>query len=153
MATASWITLDVAEVEHYLLAPQLNALRSAALGSTQGDPLPEIIRDVCRRIRAEVQGCKSNQISPVEHAIPPSLKTAAMALIVGLAQTRLPMLSLTEDQVRNIRSAERYLERVAACEVPVEQPADAITDVQAGGAVELASSVGHIQTMESLQGL
>ncbi len=153
MATASWITLSVTDVEDYLLAPQLNALRSAALGSTQGDPLPQIIRDVCRRVRAEVQGCPTNQVSPVEYSIPPSLKQAALALIIARAQTRLTVLKLTEDQVRDYKSAERYLERVAACQVPVEQPEDVVSDVQSGGGVELASSIGHIQTINSLKGL
>jgi len=153
MATASWITLAVEDVEDYLLAPQLNALRSAALGSAQADPLPQIIRDVCRRVRAEVQGCATNQVSPVEYSIPPSLKQAALAIIIARAQTRLTVLRLTEDQVRDYQSAERYLERVASCAVPVEQPEDVVSEVQAGGGAELASGIGHIQTIESLRGL
>jgi len=153
MATASWITLAVEDVEDYLLAPQLNALRSAALGSAQADPLPQIIRDVCLRVRAEVQGCARNQVSPVEYSIPPSLKQQALAIIIARAQTRLTVLRLTEDQVRDYQSAERYLERVASCAVPVEQPEDVVSEVQSGGGAELASGIDHIQTIESLQGL
>jgi hypothetical protein len=153
MATASWIILAVEDVEDYLLAPQLNALRNAALGSTQADPLPQIIRDVASRIRAEVQGCPSNKVSPVPYSIPPSLKQAALAIIIARAQTRLTVLKLTEDQVRDFQSAERYLERVAACKVPVEQPEDVIGNVQAGGSAELAGYTPRINTIESLRGL
>jgi len=153
MATASWITLSVADVEDYLLAPQLTALRNAALGDTQVDPLPQIIRDVATRVRAEVQGCPSNKVSPVAYSIPPSLKQAALAIIIARAQTRLTVLSLTEDQVRDYESAERYLERVAACKVPVEQPPDVESNVQAGGAAELASYTPQIQTLTNMRGL
>jgi hypothetical protein len=152
MSAASWIVLSVADVEAYLLAPQLKALRSAALGDTQGDPLPGIIQDVSVRVRAEVQGCVRNRVSPVPYSIPPSLKQHALALIVAAAQTRLTVIKLTEDQIRAYNSAERYLERVAACSVPVEQPADVVSEI-AGGGVQLASSIPHIQTLDSLKGL
>jgi hypothetical protein len=152
MATAEWIVIATSEVEDYLTAPLVDALREVALGDTQTDPVPRIVQDVALRIRAEVQGCSANKISPTAYSIPPSCKQHAMALIVARAKTRLE-LALTEEQKADRDSAERYLERIAACKVPVEQPADVETNVQSATGIELAGSVSHVQTVANLRSL
>lgn len=120
-----WITLSVADVEQYLLAPQLSALRSAALGQTQGDPLPEIIIDVVEHVRAKVASCARNTLDADPATIPPSLKAQACYTAIFRAQLRIPVLKMTEHQIKAYEDARSDLNRVAACTDAVEQPTTA----------------------------
>ncbi len=94
----AWITLLPVDLNDYLAAAQVDA------------------------IRTEIRGCPSNRVSATEGALPPELKSTAIALIVKAAQTRLPGLKLSEGQKWAADHARSYLQRIARCEVPVSAP-------------------------------
>jgi hypothetical protein len=110
---SDWITISPTDLYDYLAAEQAEALRSAALGAGQNDPLPTLIADVVARIRAEIAGCAANTLSPAADSIPAELRGAALALIVEAAEVRLPSLELSDDQVRLANAARALLKRVA----------------------------------------
>jgi hypothetical protein len=115
----TWNTILTEDVYDYLAAEQVAALESEALGDDQEDPLPSVIEDVAQRIRAEVRANPSNVVDSTENSIPPELRGAAMALIVEAAQARLPVLEMTDDQVRLANAARALLKRVATGEIPI----------------------------------
>jgi len=115
----AWSTITTEDVYDYLAAEQVAALESEALGDDQDDPLPAIIQDVAQRIRAEVRANASNVVDSTEYSIPPELRGAAMALIVETAQSRLPVLEMTDDQIRLANAARALLKRVATGEIPI----------------------------------
>lgn len=123
--TKPWITITVADVEQYLLAPQLSALRTAALGQTQGDPLPEIIAGVVEHVRAKIASCPRNRLDADLATIPPSLKAQACYTAIFRAQLRIPVLKMTEHQIKAYENAREDLNRIASCTDAVEQPTDA----------------------------
>lgn len=122
---ASWIEIKVEDLYDYLVSSQVEALRKRTLAVGQDDPLIDIIHDITSRIRAEISGNVRNLLSANKNEIPPNLKSAACYLILECAQTRLPILKLTNDQVRLANDAREYLKRIAQGEIPVELPDNA----------------------------
>jgi hypothetical protein len=120
----AWLSISAADIEDHLAAPQLAALREAALGDSQTDPFDAVAAAVCDRIRAEIQGCKTNLLSATPHTVPPELRHAACLLILEALHSRLPGLELTDDQRTLITDARDLLKRVARCEIPISTPAD-----------------------------
>ena len=152
--TATWITIIVTDLEDYVVAAQLNALRNAALGDSQEDPFAEIMPAVTSRIRAEIQGCVSNKVSSVANSVPPSLKAEACYLILERMQTRIPSLRLTDDQKELIKDARSYLKRISECKIPIEQPDDIQpSNVQQSAGVELAETPTILTNNNKQQGL
>lgn len=100
-------------LQRYLAAPQLRALQTAALGDDQDDPFPEIVADITARVRAELRAGGS-VLSADALGIPAELHSAAAALVIAAAQTRLPSLELTPAQERAQRDALQLLDRYAA---------------------------------------
>ncbi|MDR2436176.1 MAG: hypothetical protein LBD33_02610 [Puniceicoccales bacterium] len=119
---ASWIEIAVDDLYDYMVASQVDVLRRRVLAPEQSDPLEDIICDITARIRAEVSGNQRNVLSANRLEIPQNLKSAACYLILECAQTRLPALKLTADQIRLADDAREYLKRIAQGEVPVEIP-------------------------------
>ncbi len=151
----AWITLLPVDLNDYLAAAQVDAIRTKALAIGQSDPLVEIITDVTRRIRTEIRGCPSNRVSATDEAVPPELKSTAIALIVEAAQTRLPGLKLSEGQKRAADHGRSYLLRIARCEVPVsapDNPQEPPTE-QRGGRIEVVASRSNPLSGKSLGGL
>ncbi len=151
----AWITLTPENLNDYLAAAQVDAIRTKALAAGQSDPLVEIISDAARRIRAEIRGCPSNRVSAIVGAVPPELKSTAISLIVEAAQTRLPGLKLSEGQKRAADNARSYLQRIARCEVPVSAPDDPQEPPteQRGGRVEVVASRSNPLSAKRLAGL
>jgi hypothetical protein len=116
---SAWSTISAKDVFDYLAAEQVSALESEALGEEQDDPLPTIIRDIAVRIRAEIRANPSNVVDSVEYSIPPELRGAGLALVIEAAQSRLPGLDLSDDQIRLANAARALLKRVATGEIPV----------------------------------
>jgi len=152
---AAWIVITTSDLNDYLAGAQVNALRTAALASGQADPFGAVMPAVAARVRAEVQGCKTNQISATANSVPPALKRETCMLILEAMQTRIPTLKLTEDQQRQIERAYAYLERVAKCDVPIDQPNDPLSpsNVQKGGDAELVTKTDRTSTRAKLDGL
>lgn len=119
-----WLILTPSDLDDYLAAPQVAALRAAALGSGQTDPFLRVMPDVASRIRAEIQGCPRNRVSATPQSIPPNLKSIACLLILEALQARIPGLSLTPEQKTLIADGRDYLKRIGRGQAPVEAPDD-----------------------------
>lgn len=129
---SAWITIAVSDLNDYMVAAQVSALRTAALGSGQTDPFSRVMADIVERIRFKIQSCGANQLSATPQTIPPELKWAACYLILEAMQTRIPALKLTEDQKTQVDRAVTQLDRIADCKDKVTQPDDPVTVAQTG---------------------
>ena len=148
-----WTPITASDLDDTKVAALVNALRNAALGAGQDDPVPEIIQSVVDRIRAEIAGCSRNQLDQDQTTIPKSLKRLACRMVITQAKNRLEM-PLKEDERNQLRSDERYLERIARCEVPVDDPDNPITaPVQQTGGTTMVSSRHKKYTGGQLSGL
>lgn len=148
---ASWIEIKVEDLYDYLVSPQVDILRKRMLADDQGDPLGDIIADVTARIRAEISGNTRNILSTNQSEIPSELKSAACYLIVECAQSRIPALKLTDDQIRLVNDAREYLKRIAQGEVPVSVPDSDVFNPQKGVAVVAYRE--RVATNDTLKGL
>ena len=124
---ATWITIAADDLQDYLLAPQLAALRSAALGASQSDPLPGIINDAADHVRGKIASNPANSLSATAYAVPATLKTHVCYIAIFRAQLRIPQLKMTDDQKLAYRNALDDLNRIADGKDAVEQPDDAVS--------------------------
>lgn len=151
---AAWIIVSAGDLEDYLVAAQLSALRSAALGDSQGDPFDKVMPDVAAEIRRMVESCSRNVLSATANAIPPELKKAACYLIIEALQVRIPSLKLSGDQKEQIKKAEEKLVRIAECKEVVTTPLDPEAhQAQQSGGITLANSTCREATREKMSGI
>jgi hypothetical protein len=122
----TWITIKVEDLYAYLMATQVDILRKCALAKNQGDPVAEVIRDISLKIRAQIGSNRKNVLSQQPYAIPPELKSEACVLILEVAQTRIPGLKLTADQIRLADQARLQLQKVVSGEIAISTPEDRI---------------------------
>ncbi len=131
---SNWITIAVTDLNDYLVAAQVSALRTAALAGGQADPFTNVMHDVVNEVRFKIQSCASNALSLTAYSIPPELKKTACYLILEAMQNRIPGLKLTEDQKTQADRAVAQLNRIADCRDKITQPTDPITtDVTGSG--------------------
>ncbi|MCS6244633.1 MAG: hypothetical protein H2172_16245 [Opitutus sp.] len=124
----SWITLTEANVLTKLSGPELTALKTAALGSGQINPLPEITSQIVREVRGYVRGCAGNTLGSGE-TIPDELLGPAITRIRFELATRLPVSSLlTEDRRSANANALALLRDVASGKFFVVTPAVPTTE-------------------------
>jgi len=116
-----WITLTPDDLNEYLAAGQLKALRTKALASGQTDPLPLMIAEVARTLRNSIASA-GWPLEATDGSLPQALKSAAAFLVIELAQTRLPGLSLTTEQKAQAAAARTTLKEIRARKVGVEMP-------------------------------
>lgn len=112
----------------YLVAAQVDVLRRCALAKDQGDPVAEVMGDVALKIRAQIASNRKNALSQQPYAIPPELKSEACILSLELAQSRIPGLKLTADQIRLADQARSQLQRVVSGEIAISVPDDCLAD-------------------------
>lgn len=124
---ATWITLQISDLNDYLAANQVQALQTIALANDQDNPLNEIIDDITARIRAEISGNHNNILSMNKTEIPHDLKSCACYLVLEAAQTRLTGLQLSNDQIRMANESREYLKRIAQGEIPISLPDGALS--------------------------
>lgn len=122
----SWIPITISDLKDAKVSALVEACRTAALGSGQTDPVPNIIANVIARIRAEVSGCRQNVLDADATAIPADLKSLGCRMIMREAMSRLQQ-PLNDDEKEEQRNDLRYLERIAACDVPVAAPDTPLT--------------------------
>lgn len=125
----SWTTITIADLKDAKVSALVEACRTAALGSGQTDPVPNIIANVTARIRAEISGCAQNVLDADTAKIPADLKSLAARMIMREAMSRLQQ-QLTEDEREEQRNDLRYLERIAKCDVPVGAPDTPLTTTE-----------------------
>src|ERR1700722_8202588 len=137
----AWLTIQLSDLNNYLVGAQVTALNTAALATGQSDRFTTIMTDMVNRIRTKIEGCPRNHISATPLTIPPELKWVACYLIIEAMQAAVPGLQLTTDQRAQIASANEQLTRIADCKEVVSTPDDPLTpaDVQRGGAAQLVS--------------
>jgi hypothetical protein len=129
----SWIVLTAADLNAYLVADQVEAIRTAALGAGQTDRFTEVMPFVVARVRSQIQA-RMQSVDLVANSVPPSLKTDVCMLVIEAIQAGIPGLSLTEDQKQLIRKAEDHLKSVASGDLFVEKPDNAAAiQIQQGG--------------------
>lgn len=149
----SWITLTADSLADYLVAEQLDALRTEALAPGQADPFAAVAGDVIAKVRAYIASNPENQVDADPLTIPPELKLDVCALIIAPMLGRLG-LALTEDQRRQLDLAQTTLVALREKKLLVAKPGNAVAPaVQGGSSVELASSTPRQATRDSLGGL
>jgi hypothetical protein len=153
--STNWKTITIADLEDYLVAAQLRALRTAALGESQTDPVERAIADVVGEVRNRVSQCSTNRISATPGTIPPELVRHACYLILEAAQGRIPSLRLEDSQVRAADEARRILREVGKCDFGITQPTDgiAVTDVITGGGAVVVSGRNRPYSRDNLRNL
>lgn len=116
MPAVTWTTLTAASLDTAKAASLVAALRTAALGAGQPDPIPEIVADVVNRIRMEIEAGGKTVVSADPAKIPPSLKRLGLRMVLREGQSRLNALGglpLSDDEVREGKEDLRFLERIA----------------------------------------
>ena len=125
----AWISITIDDLKDAKISALVEACRTAALGTGQTDPVPNIIANVTARIRAEISGCAQNVLDVDTTKIPADLKSLASRMIMREAMSRIQQ-SLTEDEREEQRNDLRYLERIAKCEIPVAAPDTPLTTAE-----------------------
>ena len=118
----SWITLTTTDLNEYLPAALLRALQTKALAAGQSDPMPGFIAEVAAQVRATIASA-GYPVEATPGTFPAALKTAVAFLTIGLAQARLPGLSLTAEQNAQIDNAQALLKKITNREFSIEAPA------------------------------
>lgn len=120
----SWITITIADLNTAKASALVDALRTAALGEGQPDPIPDTIVSVVQRIRAEIAAGGKTVLDADPEKLPPSLKSIAVRMVLREGQGRLNAigaLPLSDDEREEWRQDVRYLERIAKGEISVEK--------------------------------
>jgi len=153
--SVAWIVVTVDDLDDYLVAKAMDALRTKKLRVGQVDPFTTVMHAVADRIRAEIRGCDRNQVSETAYAIPPSLKQIACLMIVEAMQGRLPGVTLNDGQQEMLRDGRRYLERISRCDVPIEMPEDPeeTPTTQSGTVGKMVTYRTRVATREKMIGL
>jgi hypothetical protein len=149
----AWINLIADNLNAYLVAEQVEALRAEALGDGQADPFTEIAPDIIRKVRSYIASNPDNVVDAAELTIPPELKTDVCYLIIAPMLGRLG-LALTKDQDKQLDLAHSTLIALREKKLLVSKPDNAIEpEVQGSTGVEIASSTPRRATSEGLRGL
>ena len=139
---ATWITIEVGDLNQYQAAKLILAARTKALAASQPDPFLEVMPDVINQMRGDIRGCPRNKISATALTVPPGLRGAAVLLTIEAMQARLPGITITEDLRTLIDDAKSRIKRISKCEIPIEQPDDPLDpdDVQRAGSIEMGTA-------------
>lgn len=151
----NWLTLTPQDIYDYLAAPQAQALQQSILATEQDDPLPTLISDICKQVRATLAANPALTLSATVDSIPPELKPATCALIIETAQTRIPGLLLNEDQKQLAREARILLQHAANGRFGITKPDDPESAgiYQTTSGIEVASKRNNPITRQHLRGL
>lgn len=154
----SWITLTPEQLDTAKAAALVAALRTAALGENQPDPVPEIITNVTARIRMEIAAGGRTVLDADATKLPPSLKSLGLRMVLREAQSRLNAASampLGEDEREEWRQDVRFLERIAKGDITVEEPTNpaAVSSVQAPTPVPMISARERTFSRRSQEGI
>ena len=137
VATIMWITLNETDLQGKLAGPELTAIQTVALSDGQTNPVQEVLNDTAEFVRGFVANQPRNIPLGNGVTVPSKLKSAALAIAVHEACSRLPTrVLLTPDRIRQYDNAIHLLERVADGRFAVDRPApDQIDTVEAINAV------------------
>lgn len=149
----AWITIAVNDLRPLMVAEQLDALRTEALGPGQADPFTEISPSIVAKVRAFIASNAENQVDSDTAKIPPELKIDVCYLILAPMMIRLGQ-PLSADQQKQVEIAHSTLVALREKKLLVSTPENPIApEVQGAGGVELASSTTRRATSEKLDAL
>lgn len=138
----NWIAITTDTLNEAKIAALIEACSTAALADGQEDRADGIIQGVVNEIRNAVATCKTNQVDADETTIPKSLRDLAVDLIIARLKKAIEQ-PLTDDEARDVTERRRQLRDVAACDLVVDQPDDAVQpEVQGGSATQLVRKPG-----------
>jgi glutamate racemase len=150
----SWITITKETLYDAKIAALIDACDTAATASSQSEGrAASIIQGVVNEIRNAVATCKGNQVDADTATIPESLRDLAVDLVMARLKGALEM-ELTQDERDTITERRRQLRDIAACNLVVDQPDNAVVpEIQAGGASQIVSKSSRPLSGDKLKGL
>ena len=146
-----WRAITEADLTSALSGPETTAYRSRLTATGQADTLPAVISQVTGEVREAIRSCARNRLTEDAALVPEGLIYHAVAIVRYRLMTRLGM-SINDDRKEEWRAATRALERVARCELVVEDIDDPSRVNQPGG-VELVGRRTRVATNDLLRGL
>lgn len=151
----NWIAITADNLNEYQAGKLVAAARTKALAAGQADPFLAVMPDVINRMRADIRGCKINQVSATPLTVPAGLRGEAVLLTIEAMQSRLPGITIEEDLRTLIDDAKARMKRISKCEIPIETPDDPQTpgDVQSGSLIEEVNPGNRGNSREDLQRL
>ncbi|HEY0966936.1 MAG TPA: hypothetical protein VGE76_16335 [Opitutaceae bacterium] len=149
----AWISIAATDLNDYLVAEQVEALREEALAEGQADPFTNVATDVIRKVRAYIASNPQNVVDATELTIPPELKLDVCYLIIAPMLGRLG-IALTKDQDKQLELAHSTLIALREKKLLVSKPVSAeVPDVQGGSAVVKVSGGARQATATTLRNL
>lgn len=121
----SWIAITIDTLKEAKVAALIEACDDAALGDGQPNRAAGLIQGVVNEIRNAVATCRTNKVDADLTTIPQSQRDLAVDLIIARLKTAIEQ-PLSEDERENVRERRRQLRDIAACDLVVDQPDDAI---------------------------
>lgn len=125
----AWRAITEADLLQRISGDELEALRAAALGTTQEDPVASHIDQTTELVRGYIGACSQNTLGP-EGTLPERLILPACDLLVVDVGSRVAgmLIDLNETRKEARKAAVRLLENVAACRFAIEKPETAGED-------------------------
>ena len=122
---SNWLTITKTTLYDARIAALIDACDTAALADNQSARSPGIIQGVVDDIRRKVASCRHNQLDADLTKIPKGLKNIAVTLIIAKLKMAIEQ-DLSEDDRREVITANANLNRVADYSDVVDQPDDAV---------------------------
>lgn len=102
------IIINIQDIYAYFLPGQIQALQDYITNQGYEDPVEEVIEDACKYALSEA----GQEETGTPFCVPSQLKVHVCHIAVDLLSMRLPGIELTADQIRNVNSSRRFLERL-----------------------------------------
>jgi len=146
----AWAAITEADVLTHISGAELEALRAAALGAGQIDPVQPAIDQVTANVRGYVAACAKNSLDSDTTKIPTRLLAAACDMIIAEIVSRVPGYDLDAERQDKLDKAIALMRDVARCNFAIEDPD---TGADPGLGIEVASYEERKATRESVDGL
>lgn len=122
---SQWLSITKSSLYDAKVAALIDACDSVALADGQTDRATGLIQGVVDDIRRKVASCQRNRLDADLTKIPKGLKTIALTLITAKLKLAIEQ-ELSEDERREVTTANTNLNRVASGDDVVDQPDNAI---------------------------
>jgi len=150
----AWIPITEADLLTAISGDELSGLRETALGDGQVDPVAPTIARIVDRVRGDIATSGKYLVPADTTLIPDRLLDAALSLIVMRFMSR-PAAAVIDDKdgtrAKAAAAAERLLERVAAGNYAIQDPASGAEP--SGSAIRTVSSNPRPFTQTRMKGL
>jgi hypothetical protein len=123
-----WITLSLTDLNEFKVAELVEALRTEALAEAQGDPMPGMIGDTARELRAAVAFSGKYKLDANPETIPASLRALGAKKVVRELKGRLE-IALKKKEETDDDIYEKRLVALKDGKWPVEEPDTVLSPV------------------------